>query len=51
LELAVKRLDARQLRLVREALGERKVVLELAPHLARPLTLLTPLFRSLEIPY
>jgi len=51
LELAVKRLDARQLRLVREALGERKVVLELAPHLARPLTLLTPLFRPLEIPY
>jgi len=44
LELAVKRLDARQLRLVREALGERKVVLELAPHLARPLTLLIPYY-------
>ena len=51
LELAVKRRDARQLRLVREALAERRVVLDLAPHLARPLTLLTPLFRPLEIPY
>ncbi|WP_117238260.1 glycerol-3-phosphate dehydrogenase/oxidase [Thermus sediminis] len=51
LELAVRRLDPRQLRLVREALGERRVVLGLAPHLARPLTLVTPLFRPLEIPY
>ncbi len=51
LELAVKRLDRRQFKLVREALAERKVVLDLAPHLARPLTLITPLFRPLEIPY
>ncbi|WP_347241626.1 FAD-dependent oxidoreductase [Thermus sp.] len=51
LELALRRLDLRQLRLVVDALQERKVVMDLAPHLARPLTLVTPLFRPLEIPY
>ncbi|GAB5601922.1 FAD-dependent oxidoreductase [Thermus sp. FJN-A] len=51
LELAVRRLDRRQLKLVVDALHERKVVMGLAPHLARPLTLITPLFRPLEIPY
>ena len=51
LELAFKRLDRRQLKLVVDALHERKVVMDLAPHLARPLTLVTPLFRPLEIPY
>ncbi|GAA5337754.1 FAD-dependent oxidoreductase [Thermus antranikianii] len=51
LELAVRHRDPRQLRLVRDALRERRVVMELAPHLARPLTLLTPLFCPLEIPY
>jgi glycerol-3-phosphate dehydrogenase len=51
LELAFRRLDRRQFRLVVDALHERQVVLGLAPHLARPLTLLTPLFRPLEIPY
>ncbi|WP_243029768.1 FAD-dependent oxidoreductase [Thermus altitudinis] len=51
LELAFKERNPKQLRLVREALGERQVVMGLAPHLARPLTLLTPLFRPLELPY
>lgn len=51
LELAVKNRDSRQLRLVLDALRERRVVMGLAPHLARPLTLLTPLFRPLELPY
>lgn len=51
LELALRHRDCRQLRLVMDALKERKVVMGLAPHLARPLTLLTPLFRPLEIPY
>ncbi|TBH21350.1 glycerol-3-phosphate dehydrogenase/oxidase [Thermus thermamylovorans] len=51
LELAVRRRDRRQLRLVADALRERRVVLDLAPHLARPLPLLTPLFRPLELPY
>ncbi|BDG17027.1 FAD-dependent oxidoreductase [Thermus brockianus] len=51
LELALRRLDRRQLRLVMDALRERKVVMDLAPHLAYPLPLLTPLFRPLELPY
>ena len=51
LELALKRLDRRQLKLVVDALRERKVVMGLAPHLAHPLPLLTPLFRGWEIPY
>lgn len=42
LELAFKRLDRRQLKLVVDALHERKVVMDLAPHLAKPLTLVTP---------
>ncbi|KIX84781.1 FAD-dependent oxidoreductase [Thermus filiformis] len=51
LELALKRLDRRQLKLVVDALHERKVVIRLAPHLAHPLPLLTPLFRAWEVPY
>ncbi|GAA6755552.1 glycerol-3-phosphate dehydrogenase [Thermus sp. 2.9] len=51
LELALKRLDRRQLKLVMDALHERRVVMDLAPHLAHPLPLLTPLFRPLELPY
>ncbi|MEZ0348187.1 MAG: FAD-dependent oxidoreductase, partial [Thermus sp.] len=37
LELALKRLDRRQLKLVMDALHERRVVMDLAPHLAHPL--------------
>lgn len=51
LEKAVKELDRRQLALVRDALRERAVLLRIAPHLARPLPLLTPLYGTLDIPY
>jgi glycerol-3-phosphate dehydrogenase len=51
LELAVKQLDRVQLNLVRDALHERTTLLRLAPHLSRPLWLLTPLYRPWEIPY
>lgn len=51
LEAAVKRLDRSQYHLVREALEERAKVLELAPHLAHPLALLTPIYRAWEGPY
>ena len=51
LELAVKQLDRVQLNLVRDALHERATLLRLAPHLSRPLWLLTPLYRPWEIPY
>jgi glycerol-3-phosphate dehydrogenase len=51
LEAAVKRLDRSQYDLVREALEERAKLLALAPHLAHPLALLTPIYRAFEGPY
>jgi glycerol-3-phosphate dehydrogenase len=36
---------------VRDALKERALLIRLAPHLARPLPILTPLYTLLEIPY
>ncbi|PZA06850.1 MULTISPECIES: glycerol-3-phosphate dehydrogenase/oxidase [unclassified Meiothermus] len=51
LELAVKTLDRVQLNLVRDALHERATLLRLAPHLTRPLWLLTPLYKLWEMPY
>ncbi|MDO8365718.1 MAG: FAD-dependent oxidoreductase [Saprospiraceae bacterium] len=44
LEQAFKKLDFAQLRQVRHGLEERRLVLQNAPHLARPLGLLTPVF-------
>ncbi|MCC6461165.1 MAG: FAD-dependent oxidoreductase [Saprospiraceae bacterium] len=44
LEQAFKNLDAGQLRQVRHGLEERHILLANAPHLARPLALLTPVF-------
>ncbi|MGK0619004.1 FAD-dependent oxidoreductase [Meiothermus cerbereus] len=51
LELAVKTFDKVQLNLVRDALHERATMIKNAPHLARPLWLLTPLYRVWEVPY
>jgi glycerol-3-phosphate dehydrogenase len=51
LEQAVKRFDRSQLHLVTDALQERAILLKIAPHLSRPLGLLTPLYAKLEIPY
>ncbi len=51
LEQAVKKLDRVQYKLVRDALHERSTLLKLAPHLAKPLALMTPLYRRLEAPY
>jgi len=51
LEQAVKHADRSQFSLVREALRERAVLLRNAPHLARPLPLLTPIYGALELPY
>lgn len=51
LEQAVKKRDSGQYKLVRDALHERSTLLKLAPHLARPLALVTPLYRRLETPY
>lgn len=44
LEQAFKNLDFAQLRQVRHGLEERHIVLANAPHLARPLALMTPVF-------
>ncbi|MBX3142540.1 MAG: FAD-dependent oxidoreductase [Trueperaceae bacterium] len=51
LEQAVKHADRGQFHLVREALRERSILLANAPHLARPLPLLTPIYSALELPY
>jgi glycerol-3-phosphate dehydrogenase len=51
LEIAVKTFDRVQLNLVRDALHERSMLLKLAPHLTRPLWLLTPLYKLWEVPY
>lgn len=51
LEIAVKTFDRVQLNLVRDALHERATMLRNAPHLSRPLWLLTPLYKFWEAPY
>ena len=51
LEQAVKRLDRTQFNLVRDALKERAILLKIAPHLAHPLPILTPLYNWFQIPY
>ncbi len=51
LEAAVKRLDRAQYHLVKEALQERGIFLQNAPHLANALPLVTPLYNWLEVPY
>ena len=51
LEKAVKQLDRSQFQLVRDALRERAVLIRNAPHLARPLPLVTPLYRWWQVPY
>jgi glycerol-3-phosphate dehydrogenase len=51
LEGAIKHLDRKEFRLVTDALHERKVLLSLAPHLTRPLPLVTPLYSLMDIPY
>ncbi len=51
LEQAVKQMARDQYKLVRDALHERAILLNLAPHLARPLGLVTPLYKWLDAPY
>lgn len=48
LEQAFKNLDFAQLKQVRHGLEERQIVLQNAPHLARPLPLITPVFSWFE---
>lgn len=51
LEKAVKNLDYGQLKLVFEALHERRTVLDIAPHLATSLPIMTPCYSWWEVPY
>lgn len=51
LEAAVKGFDLQQLQLVYEGLRERWRFLRNAPHLARPLALLSPVYRWWQLPY
>ncbi|WP_339107483.1 FAD-dependent oxidoreductase [Thioclava sp. GXIMD4216] len=51
LEAAVKKLDRGQYDLVRHALHERGALLRNAPHLSRPLPLITPVYSWLQVPY
>src|SRR5699024_9917641 len=47
----VKEFDRSQFALVRDALKERAVLIRIAPHLARPLPLVTPLYHWFQVPY
>jgi glycerol-3-phosphate dehydrogenase len=51
LEQAVKQLDLDKYELVKEALAERRRMLEMAPHLAWPLNLVTPVKGLIALPY
>ncbi|MDZ7800742.1 MAG: FAD-dependent oxidoreductase [Trueperaceae bacterium] len=51
LEKAVKEFDRSQFNLVRDALRERAVLIRIAPHLARPMPLVTPLYHWVQVPY
>jgi glycerol-3-phosphate dehydrogenase len=48
LEQAVKKLDWEQFKMVRKSLRERETLLNNAPHLTRPLALITPCFNFFE---
>lgn len=51
LEKAVRQFDSAQYRLVREGLAERAVILAIAPHLAHPLPIITPIYKTFDTPY
>lgn len=51
LEQAFKRLDLGQFNLVKDALSERKNIIQMAPHLAKPLSLVIPLYQCWQMPY
>jgi glycerol-3-phosphate dehydrogenase len=51
LEAALLGLDRVQFNLVRDGLHERGILLRIAPHLCHRVSLVTPLYRLLEVPY
>ncbi|HKI52229.1 MAG TPA: FAD-dependent oxidoreductase [Geothermobacteraceae bacterium] len=51
LELAIKKLDRVQYNLVKDGLRERYTLLRNAPHLSNRLSLVTPLYSWIDVPY
>ncbi|XP_075264256.1 glycerol-3-phosphate dehydrogenase, mitochondrial-like isoform X2 [Convolutriloba macropyga] len=51
LQKAIMRLDREQYRMVKEALHERRNLLEIAPHLTTALPILLPVYKYWQIPY
>lgn len=51
LEKAFYNLDLKQFQLVKDALKERALIFQNAPHLAKPLELIIPLYHFWEVPY
>lgn len=51
LQKAIMKLDMQQYKMVKEALHERRNLLEIAPHLAGPLEIMLPVYRWWLIPY
>lgn len=51
LQKAVMELDYEQYKLVKEALHERKIFLETAPYLSKPLPILLPIYTWWQLPY
>lgn len=45
------RWDSTLFKLIKEALSERQILLNIAPHLAKPLPIVIPLYSTLQIPY
>ncbi|XP_022905976.2 glycerol-3-phosphate dehydrogenase, mitochondrial [Onthophagus taurus] len=51
LQKAIMQLDIEQYRMVKEALHERATVLDSAPHLAKPLPIMLPVYTWWQVPY
>lgn len=51
LEKAFYNLDLKQFQLVKDALKERSLIFQNAPHIAKPLELIIPLYQLWEVPY
>lgn len=51
LEKAFLQLDMEQYNMVQEALAERETLLRIAPHVAREIPILVPIYRWWELPY
>ncbi|KRT78466.1 FAD dependent oxidoreductase [Oryctes borbonicus] len=51
LQKAIMQLDIEQYRMVKEALNERSLMLESAPHLAKPIPIMLPVYKWWQVPY